>query len=158
VVFSVGRIEDKAFAENIDGGSASVYNGGHNATQLTVGLFQSIQGTTAPTAAATGIGSTGTATIESGGTDPACIIRLTSSGSGIASSGSVTLTFGSAFGAGNAVVPSIQPINLTGTWNARASFIGTTVSQTQLIFNWDNNSSALSSGSAYQIGVKVVGY
>jgi hypothetical protein len=125
--------------------SASVMNAGH---------YQA-KGST-PTVAATGLG-TGSASIETGGTDSACTIRFTPTGVPGAS-GTVTLTFANPFTSGHSIVPSLQPVHFTGTWNARASMIATTLGTSSVTFNWDNNGVALTAGQLYQIAVQIIGY
>jgi hypothetical protein len=106
-----------------------------------------------PTCAVTGAGATGTCALGTGSQDSVSLITITPSGAGIAATGTVTLTYNAttAFSAGHQADPVCLLWNGTGTWNARASLIGTTHSQTAPVLTWDNNAVALTAASTYQL-------
>lgn len=113
----------------------------------------------APTCASTGTGSTGTCTVGTNSQDSVMLLTLTPGGTGIAATGVLTITYNAtvAFSSGHQADPICTLYNGTGTWNARASFIGQTHSQTAPTANWDNNAVALTSGSTYQLACHAAG-
>jgi hypothetical protein len=106
---------------------------------------------------ATGIGSTGTASVGVGSSDAMGNIRLLPSGVGIASSGTLTFTVAGAVAYGPGALVMIcmpnSPNGAANPWNVRATVTSTTgaTATTSITITWDNNGVALTSGAQYNI-------
>ena len=110
-----------------------------------------------PSCTVTGAGSTGNCSFATGSNDNAGILIVTPGGNGIASSGSITLTFANtAFGI-NGSVCSWTLTNASGTWNARATAIETRSGASSNAINWDNNSVAPTTGDNYDAAYVCLG-
>lgn len=107
-----------------------------------------ITGASTPTAASTGIGSTGTVTVHTGSSDMAGMILISPGGAGIAATGTLTVTFNAtaAYGTNSPVCTSMLASGAVA-WNARATVLGAGIGTTTAAFNWDNNAVALTAGS-----------
>lgn len=107
--------------------------------------------TLAPVVTATGFGASPTIALSTGSSDLSGRINITVGGAGPAASGTITITFstGSAYGT-NGCSPLVVLANGDGTWNARATCIGSaTNSTTSSIWNWDNNSTNVTNAATY---------
>jgi len=102
-----------------------------------------------PTVSSTGIGTTGTATKEAGTTDSAGVIILAPSGSGISSSGTISLTLSEPMGINGPVcVASLQ--NGTAAWHNEKGSVRVDGTNTVPTLTWHNDV-ALTSGSTYKV-------
>lgn len=110
----------------------------------------------APTCAATGIGSTGTCTISAGSSDFAGGILLTAGGSGIVATGTITLTLNASLGVHGAACV-LQAFNSTGQWTAPVTLINTSTSATAPIFSWTNASTNLTTSDIYGVQYHCIG-
>lgn len=126
-------------------GTSVVTNNGPTITGTsTLGRIAAVG--TVSTCSVTGAGATGSCAIATGSTDSFGEMSITVAGAGPAALGTATLTFSSSFGA-NAGVCVFMLQEGGNAWNARASLIGATRSQTTFVVNWDNNAIALSAGT-----------
>jgi hypothetical protein len=116
---------------------------------------------TAPSVAQTGLGSGGSVgvALESGSTDQAGIITLTTGNSSVGSTGTVTLTFNSAYVTNQPVI--VLTLVKGGTdWGALATVRVTTQSLTAPVFTWNNSATgaaaALTTGTTYKIAYMII--
>lgn len=136
---------------------------GSCATSQTLGLapkaskIYTISGAS-PTCAATGIGSTGACTLNTAGSsDLAGQMIMTPSGTGIAATGSVTLTFNSAYVISGAAC-AILPADNTGTWQNGVTVKQLSSSTSTPVFIWTNVATTLTSGQNYLMNYFCVGF
>lgn len=114
-----------------------------------------------PTVAQTGLGTGGSVgvALETGSTDAAGIITLTTGTSSVGSTGTVTLTFDGAY-SGNQPVIVLTLVKGATDWGALATVRVTTQSLTAPIFTWNNSvtgaAAALSTGTTYKISYVVI--
>lgn len=118
-----------------------------------------VTGAATPTVTGTGAGTTGTYTLSTGSSDLGGTIAITAGGASIAALGTITLTFSVTNGAFGTNTPSVVAMlrNSSGTWNTRATVIGSGDSTTQFDLKWDNNAVALTTGQVYVITYHVIG-
>jgi hypothetical protein len=141
--------------------------GTDNSTATTIGdtthrfityASRQITGASTPTASSTGTGASPTNTVDTGSSDLAGTITVTA-GTTPSASGTITVTFSTGNGAYGTNAPSCVAMlgNGTGSWNARATLIGGTMSTTSAVFNWDNNAVNLTGTSTYKVHFHCVG-
>lgn len=105
-------------------------------------------GTTGPTLAGTGFGTSPTLTLDTGSTDFAGIVTVTA-GTTPGSSGTLTVTFNTTNGTNTpAVIANLM--NGTGTWNARATEFISSAGTGSFVIAWDNNAANLTASSTYK--------
>ncbi|MFZ2490134.1 MAG: hypothetical protein WA208_01485 [Thermoanaerobaculia bacterium] len=138
--------------------NAMVIGGAGNMVR-SVGTGRIVTGSATPTVASTGIGATGTVTVQAGSSDLAGNLVVTPGGAGIAATGDITLTFSTSNGALGTNLPVCVAMlaNAGGTWNARATVIGNGLSTTAAYFKWDNNAVALTAASNYLVSYHCIG-
>lgn len=114
-----------------------------------------------PTVAQTGLGTGGSVgvALETGSTDAAGIITLTTGTTSVGSTGTVTLTFNGAY-SGNQPVIILTLVKGATDWGALATVRQTTQSLTAPIFTWNNSATgaavALTTGTTYKIAYLVI--
>jgi hypothetical protein len=111
--------------------------------------------TAAPTLSSTGFGASPTLGLGAGSSELSGRVNITP-GAGASTSGTLTLTFGSAYGA-NSTTAVAMLSNNTGTWNSRATLINSNSATTTAVFAWDNNSVAPTAGVIYSVNYVVLG-
>lgn len=141
--------------------SATVYNTPTIGTSGSSGTSHIKTVGSIPTVAQTGLGSGGSVgvALETGSTDAAGIITLTTGNASVGSTGTVTLTFNGAY-SGNQPVIVLTLVKGATDWGALATVRQTTQSLTAPIFTWNNSATgtalALTSNTTYKISYIVI--
>ena len=118
-----------------------------------------VGGGTAPTCAATGIGTGGSAgcALATGSNDTAGEIKITAGSSGAASSGSVTLTLSASLGT-NASNCAFRLASIDTNWVSTALVILTSVSKTAPSLYWATGGANLTANATYDFLYTCLGY
>lgn len=144
----VGKATTDIFtSKTIDSASNTVKINGNTISGGTVPVNRFTYSGVQPTCAVTGAGASGTCGVRGNSTDSLGSLAITVAGAGPAATGTVTLTFSSAFGANAGVCVMTPAATGTNSWNARASFQQNNTSTGTAVQNWDNNAAALTAGT-----------
>jgi hypothetical protein len=109
----------------------------------------------APTCIFTGVGLSPGCALQTGSTDTAGVIQLTTGSGTIGSNGSVTITFSTTFGTNNPVCMMTPSQTAVGQWQqsttVTASFMDKTPGTSSDVQDWQNGSTALLASKLYYV-------
>lgn len=116
-------------------------------------------GSTPSVAVASGFGTSPSAAVDTGSGDTGGIITITNGTGGVATGGTITVTFSNTNGAYATNNPAVivVPMNGTSSWNSRATAVITAASTTAFTVSLENNAAALTASGQYKFAYHVIG-
>jgi hypothetical protein len=141
-------------------GTSPVINSPTIGTSGTAGSSHITTVGSVPTVSQTGGGTSASVALETGSTDQAGTITLTTGSASVGSTGTITLTFNSAY-TGNSPVILLTLVKGATDWGALATARITTQSNSAPVITWNNSATgtavALTVSTTYKISYQVIG-